>query len=72
MHVSKKGQVTIPKHIRVAAGIEPGSEVSFSWQGSTKRGATARNCRLVDQFYAELQSMGGRRWDTSSLIKRLE
>ncbi|MFN4115265.1 MAG: NAD(P)-dependent oxidoreductase [Inhella sp.] len=26
---------------------------------------------LVDQFYAELQQMGGRRWDTSSLIKRL-
>jgi 3-hydroxyisobutyrate dehydrogenase-like beta-hydroxyacid dehydrogenase len=27
---------------------------------------------LVDQFYAELQAMGGNRWDTSSLIARLE
>jgi 3-hydroxyisobutyrate dehydrogenase/2-hydroxy-3-oxopropionate reductase len=27
---------------------------------------------LVDQFYAEVQAMGGRRWDTSSLIARLE
>lgn len=27
---------------------------------------------LVDQFYAEVQSMGGERWDTSSLIARLE
>ncbi|KMO44517.1 oxidoreductase [Methylobacterium tarhaniae] len=27
---------------------------------------------LVDQFYAEVQSMGGGRWDTSSLIARLE
>jgi 3-hydroxyisobutyrate dehydrogenase len=27
---------------------------------------------LVDQFYAEVQRMGGRRWDTSSLIARLE
>src|ERR1700709_168806 len=27
---------------------------------------------LVDQFYAEVQKMGGRRWDTSSLIARLE
>jgi len=27
---------------------------------------------LVDQFYAELQAMGGRRWDTSSLLARLE
>ena len=26
---------------------------------------------LVDQFYADVQQMGGRRWDTSSLIKRL-
>ena len=27
---------------------------------------------LVDQFYADIQQMGGRRWDTSSLIKRLK
>ena len=26
---------------------------------------------LVDQFYAEVQAMGGGRWDTSSLIRRL-
>lgn len=26
---------------------------------------------LVDQFYADIQTMGGGRWDTSSLIKRL-
>ena len=27
---------------------------------------------LVDQFYSDVQSMGGKRWDTSSLIARLE
>ncbi len=27
---------------------------------------------LVDQFYGEVQDMGGNRWDTSSLIARLE
>jgi 3-hydroxyisobutyrate dehydrogenase-like beta-hydroxyacid dehydrogenase len=27
---------------------------------------------LVDQFYSEVQKMGGRRWDTSSLIARLQ
>ena len=27
---------------------------------------------LVDQFYSEIQAMGGRRWDTSSLLVRLE
>jgi 3-hydroxyisobutyrate dehydrogenase-like beta-hydroxyacid dehydrogenase len=26
---------------------------------------------LVDQFYADVQQMGGGRWDTSSLVKRL-
>ena len=34
MLVTAKGQVTIPKHIRVAAGVAPGSEVSFSLEGS--------------------------------------
>lgn len=27
---------------------------------------------LVDQFYADVQDMGGNRWDTSSLLKRLQ
>jgi len=27
---------------------------------------------LVDQFYADVQSMGGGRWDTSSLVRRLQ
>jgi 3-hydroxyisobutyrate dehydrogenase len=27
---------------------------------------------LVDQFYAEVEAMGGRRWDTSSLFVRTE
>jgi 3-hydroxyisobutyrate dehydrogenase-like beta-hydroxyacid dehydrogenase len=27
---------------------------------------------LVDQFYADVQEMGGGRWDTSSLIRRLD
>jgi len=26
---------------------------------------------LVDQLYAEVEALGGRRWDTSSLIARL-
>jgi 3-hydroxyisobutyrate dehydrogenase len=27
---------------------------------------------LVDQLYSEVQAMGGRRWDTSSLVARLQ
>jgi len=26
----------------------------------------------VDQFYSEVEKMGGKRWDTSSLIARLD
>ena len=37
-----------------------------------RNGATLPVTALVDQFYAEVQNMGGRRWDTSSLIARLE
>jgi len=35
-------------------------------------GAKLPMTALVDQFYADVQAMGGRRWDTSSLIARLE
>jgi 3-hydroxyisobutyrate dehydrogenase-like beta-hydroxyacid dehydrogenase len=34
-------------------------------------GAQLPLAALVDQFYAEVQAMGGARWDTSSLIARL-
>ncbi len=37
-----------------------------------RNGASLPVTALVDQFYAEIQEMGGRRWDTSSLITRLE
>jgi len=34
-------------------------------------GARLELTELVDRYYAEVQAMGGRRWDTSSLIARL-
>jgi 3-hydroxyisobutyrate dehydrogenase len=37
-----------------------------------KNGANLPVTALVDQFYAEVQKMGGKRWDTSSLIARLD
>lgn len=37
-----------------------------------RNGAQLPVAALVDQFYAEVEKMGGRRWDTSSLIARLE
>ena len=37
-----------------------------------RNGANLPVTALVDQFYSEVQKMGGKRWDTSSLIARLE
>ncbi|MFC5085491.1 NAD(P)-dependent oxidoreductase [Microvirga arabica] len=37
-----------------------------------KNGASLPVTAIVDQFYAEVQKMGGNRWDTSSLIARLD
>jgi 3-hydroxyisobutyrate dehydrogenase len=38
---------------------------------ANRNGARLPVTALVDQFYADVQKMGGRRFDTSSLIKRL-
>ena len=35
-------------------------------------GASLPVTALVDQFYKDIQKMGGNRWDTSSLFKRLQ
>jgi len=37
-----------------------------------RNGAKLPITALIDQFYKEVQEMGGRRWDTSSLLARLE
>ncbi|MGN8082092.1 NAD(P)-dependent oxidoreductase [Variovorax sp. 22077] len=37
-----------------------------------RNGARVPVTALVDQFYADVQQAGGRRWDTSSLITRLK
>jgi 3-hydroxyisobutyrate dehydrogenase len=36
-----------------------------------RNGATLPVTALIDQFYSDVQKMGGRRWDSSSLIARL-
>lgn len=37
-----------------------------------RNGAKLEMTAMVDRFYAEVQAMGGSRWDTSSLVARLE
>jgi 3-hydroxyisobutyrate dehydrogenase-like beta-hydroxyacid dehydrogenase len=46
-------------------------DLAIALQEAELNGATLELTRLVDQYYAEVQAMGGNRWDTSSLIARL-
>ena len=47
-------------------------DMSICLAEARRNGANLPVTALVDQFYAEVQKMGGRRWDTSSLIARLD
>ena len=47
-------------------------DLSICLAEARRNGAQLPVTALVDQFYAEVQKMGGRRWDTSSLLARLE
>ncbi len=47
-------------------------DFALIFEEARRNGASLPVTALVDQFYAEIQAMGGARWDTSSLIARLE
>jgi len=47
-------------------------DLSICLAEARRNGAHLPVTALVDQFYSEVQKMGGKRWDTSSLIARLE
>lgn len=47
-------------------------DLAIGLEEARKNGSKLPIAALIDQFYAEVQAMGGRRWDTSSLIARLE
>ena len=46
-------------------------DLGFCLDEARRNGAQLPITALVDQFYGQIQDMGGSRWDTSSLIKRL-
>jgi 3-hydroxyisobutyrate dehydrogenase len=46
-------------------------DLGIALQESKSNGAQLPVTALVDQFYGEIIAMGGKRWDTSSLIRRL-
>ena len=47
-------------------------DLSIAMAEAEQNGAILEMTELVDRFYAEVQDLGGGRWDTSSLIARLE
>jgi len=47
-------------------------DLGFALDEAGRNGANLEVTALVDRFYAEVQAMGGKRWDTSSLIARLK
>ncbi|MEQ9547516.1 MAG: NAD(P)-dependent oxidoreductase [Marinobacter sp.] len=46
-------------------------DLGICLEEARQNGAKLPVTALVDQFYGDVQDMGGRRWDTSSLIQRL-
>lgn len=46
-------------------------DLGICFAEARRNGASLPVAALVDQFYAEVEKMGGRRWDTSSLMARL-
>jgi 3-hydroxyisobutyrate dehydrogenase len=47
-------------------------DLSICIAEARRNGANLPVTALVDQFYAEVEKMGGKRWDTSSLMARLQ
>ena len=47
-------------------------DFAICFDEARRNGASLPVTALVDQFYADIQAMGGNRWDTSSLIARLD
>lgn len=47
-------------------------DLKIALEEAAGNGAKLDMTRLVDSYYAEVEALGGRRWDTSSLIRRLQ
>jgi 3-hydroxyisobutyrate dehydrogenase-like beta-hydroxyacid dehydrogenase len=46
-------------------------DLGFCLDEAERNGSKLPMTELVDAYYGEVEAMGGRRWDTSSLIARL-
>ncbi|MEM8615836.1 MAG: NAD-binding protein, partial [Pseudomonadota bacterium] len=46
-------------------------DLRIALETARQSGASLPLAAMVDQYYADVQGMGGGRWDTSSLLARL-
>ena len=46
-------------------------DLSIALEEAKKNNSLLPITEIVDQYYADVQKLGGNKWDTSSLIKRL-
>ena len=47
-------------------------DLKIAIEEAHKQGAIVEITELIDGYYGDIQDMGGNRWDTSSLLKRLQ
>jgi len=47
-------------------------DLKIALEAADENGANLTMTKMVDEYYEDVQNMGGNRWDTSSLVKRLE
>ena len=45
-------------------------DLKIAMEEAKKNNSPLPITKIIDEYYAEVQEMGGQRWDTSSLIKR--
>ena len=75
------GALVGPRAVEELAGVDATpnlptahlrKDLGLVMDGARRNGSRVPVTALVDQFYGDVQKMGGQRWDTSSLIKRLK
>ena len=70
------GEATVSSDVLARLGGTTSAQVrkdlSICLGEARRNGASLPVTGLVDQFYAQVEKMGGRRWDTSSLLALLE
>ena len=71
--MEKRSQTMIDDHYDHGFAVEwMRKDLGIALDEARRNGARLPVAALVDQFYSEVVALGGRRWDTSSLLRRLE